>query len=70
MKFDIQDKVKFVKTADKNLYNVTGTVVGYYSNNIIVTFDVIPKGYNPAIVIPPGCLELDNEAELQYTTHS
>ena len=54
--FNIYDKVKFIRTADKNLHNVTGTVVGYYSNHVIVTFDAIPKGYNPAIVIPPGCL--------------
>lgn len=57
-KFNIHDRVKFTATADKNLDNVHGEVIGYYGLHAIVLFDKpIPKNYNPAIVISQYCLE-------------
>lgn len=59
----VGNKVKFVKTSDPRLDDVTGIVIGYYGKNSnmncsIVLFDVQPEDYDPAIVITNACLEV------------
>lgn len=57
MKFFVNENVIFTRAADKNLNGVTGKVIGTFSKDYIILFDLIPRNYNPAIVIPGYCLE-------------
>lgn len=59
-KFNVKDRVIFVKTGDDKLDGKIGIVVGHYANgHCIVMFEELPQYslYTQAIVISPACLE-------------
>jgi hypothetical protein len=56
--FQVNDRVRLVRTGKADLNQQTGTVVGYHGFDFpIVQFDTIPFGYNPVICIIHSCLE-------------